>query len=262
MRIFAAAAFALLILHGPARAAINAGELGAIYADAPPGAALPMTLNFLDERGRQTTLAQAIGGVPAIVIFADYTCHTLCGPILEFAAAGLAKSGLRPGADYRVVVIGLDPKDSINSARAMRSEHFAAADPIADDAVFLTGTQDTVTAATAALGYHYRYDAEHDQFAHPAAVYVTDATGKIARVLSGLGLDGGDLRLALVDAGRGTVGTFTDHIRLLCYGFDPARGIYTERITFFLELAAGATVLMLGSGILTLLAMERRKAPS
>ena len=87
-------------------------------------------------------------------------------------------------------------------------------------------------------------------------------TGKIARVLSGLGLDGGDLRLALVDAGRGTVGTFTDHIRLLCYGFDPARGIYTERITFFLELAAGATVLMLGSGILTLLAMERRKAPS
>ena len=81
---------------------------------APPGAALPMTLNFLDERGRQTTLAQAIGGVPAIVIFADYTCHTLCGPILEFAAAGLAKSGLRPGADYRVVVIGLDPKDSID----------------------------------------------------------------------------------------------------------------------------------------------------
>ena len=34
------------------------------------------------------TLADAIGGVPAVVVFADYTCRTLCGPILEFTAAG------------------------------------------------------------------------------------------------------------------------------------------------------------------------------
>ena len=262
MRIFAAIIVALMILRGSAHAAFNADELGKISADPAPGAALPMTLNFVDDSGQRTTLVRALKGVAGIVIFADYTCHTLCGPILEFTAAGLAKSGLRPGADYRVIVIGLDPKDGLDAAHAMRAAHFGADDPIAQTAVFLTGTQDTVTAATAALGYQYRYDAEHDQFAHPAAVYVTDANGKVARVLSGLGLDGADLRLALIDASRGAIGTFADHIRLLCYGYDPTRGIYTERITFFLELAAGATLLMLGGGILALLAAERRRASS
>ena len=55
------------------------------------------------------------------MIFADYTCRTLCGPIVEFTAAGLAKTGLRPGIDYRLVVIGINPRDGIDTARAMRA---------------------------------------------------------------------------------------------------------------------------------------------
>ena len=69
------------------------------------------------------TLSDAIGGVPAFVVFADYTCRTLCGPIVEFAAAGLGKTGLRPGADYRLLVIGIDPRDGLDTARAMRAQH-------------------------------------------------------------------------------------------------------------------------------------------
>ena len=84
---------------------------------------------------------------------------------------------------------------------------------------------------------------EHDQFAHPAAAYVITPAGRIARVLSGLGLDGNDLRLALVDAGEGRIGTFIDHIRLLCYGFDPAQGIYTASIERWLMALAAATVI-------------------
>jgi protein SCO1/2 len=262
VKIFAAAIVACLALGGPAAAAFSAGQLGNISAAPPPGAALPPGLRFIDENGRPQTLGTALAGMPDLVIFADYTCHTLCGPILEFAAAGLAKSGLRPGADYHVVIIGLDPKDGLDAARAMEAAHFSANDPIKAAAVFLTGTQPVITAATTALGYHYQYDPQHDQFAHPAAAYVTDAKGRVTRVLSGIGLDGADLRLALVDAGRGAIGTFGDQIRLLCYGYDPVRGIYTERITLFLELAAGVSVLILAGGIFTLHALERRKAPS
>ena len=42
---------------------------------------------------------------------------------------------------------------------------------------------------------------------------------------------------------------FADRIRLLCYGYDPVRGIYTERITTLLEIAAGATLLAMAGGI-------------
>jgi protein SCO1/2 len=254
--------FAAAPTSAPVWAAASAADLDAISAAPPPGAALPLALRFVDETGRPMTLATALAGTPAVVIFADYTCRTLCGLILDFAASALAKTGLRPGTDYRLLVIGLDPKDTLDAAMAMRATHFDAADAVAGAAVFLTGGDTEIHAATAALGYRYVYDAEHDQFAHPAAVYVTDASGRVVRMLSGLGLSGADFRLALVEAGRGAIGTIADRIALLCYGYDPARGIYTERITFFLELAAGATVVLMASGILAMLAIERRRAAS
>lgn len=79
-------------------------------------------------------------------------------------------------------------------------------------------------------------------------------------LLSPLGLDGSDLRLAIVDAGRGSVGTLADRIHLLCYGYDPARGIYTERITIVLGYAAGLTLLLLVAVISIMLMRERRRA--
>jgi protein SCO1/2 len=260
--MLASVALATLLIVAPARATFNHTELGAISADPAAGARLPLGLHFTSDKDVLTTLGEALDDKPGVVIFADYTCHTLCGPILDFAAAGLEKAGLNPGPDYRVVVIGLDPKDTLDAARTMRAAHIPAGAALSKATIFLTGSADAIAIATAALGYHYRYDAEHDQFAHPAAVYVTDKKGLVTRVLSGIGLDGADLRLALVDAGRGAVGTLGDRIRLLCYGYDPTRGIYTERITLFLELAAAITLIALAIGLRTLQSMARRRASS
>lgn len=255
-----AAMLASLVGFAPeARAGLSTGELKAIAAAPAPNAALPLALSFRDDAGQPRTLADALGGRPAVLIFADYTCHTLCGPILDFTAAALRQSGLRPGADFRLIVIGIDPKDGVATARAMRNERIGAGDPIAPAAVFLTGSEPEIRAVTAALGYRYAYDAAHDQYAHPAAAYVLDARGTVARVLSGVGLSGADMRLALVGAGNGHVGTFADRIRLLCYGYDPVRGIYTERITFFLELGALATIAALAGSIALMVAKTRRR---
>ena len=252
----------LLGLAAPAQAAFSAAELKTLSASPRPDAALPLDLAFLDDAGRTRSLREALGNTPAVLIFADYTCHSLCGPILDFAAAALQQSGLQPGSDFRLVVIGLDPKDGRDAARAMRADRIGTDTPLARAAVFLTGQSADIDAATAALGYQYAYDAAHDQYAHPAAAYVLDAAGKVTRVLSGLGLSGSDMRLALVAAGQGHVGTLGDRIRLLCYGYDPVRGIYTERITLLLEIAAGFTVAALAGAIVLMnMATRRRAAP-
>jgi protein SCO1/2 len=247
-------------LTAPAQANFTSAQLAYIAASPPANATLPLDLIFRDEYGRSTTIGRAISGMPALVIFADYTCHTLCGPIVEFAAAGLAKTGLRPGADYRLLVIGLDPKDGLDSARAMRAVHLSPGDPVGGAAEFLSGSDTDIHTATAALGLHYAYDTEHDQYAHPAAAYVLDQDGRVRRLLSPLGLDGGDLRLALVDAGNGAIGNVADRIHLLCYGYDPVRGIYTERITTMLGYAAGTTLVVMLSGLFAMAAYTRRKA--
>ncbi|MBV9627072.1 MAG: SCO family protein [Xanthobacteraceae bacterium] len=250
----------MLLFAGPqAQAALSPRAVGDVSVDARPGAPLPLSLRFIDDGGVPRTLGDVLGGRPAVLVFADYTCRTLCGPILEFAVNGLEHSGLKPGTDYRLVVIGLDPKDGRAQARSMRSAHLDGS-PLSDATTMLIGDEAAVRIITQAAGYHYAYDAEHDQFAHPTAAYVISPRGRIARVLSGIGLDGNDLRLALVDAGEGRIGSFIDHVRLLCYGFDPAQGIYTSAIERWLMTGAAATVVVLALWLASLVWHTRRRA--
>jgi protein SCO1 len=246
----------------PAHAYFSAAQLAEISAAPAADAGLPLGLTFRDDNGEPTTIATALAGHPAVLIFADYTCRTLCGPILEFAASGLAKTGLRPGADYRLVVIGINPHDGFDNAHAMRAAHIDAASPVNRGAMLLSGDEASIRAAATAVGLHYVYDSEHDQYAHPAVAYIVDATGRVRRLLSPLGLDGSDLRLALVDAGRGSLGGLADQIHLLCYGYDPVKGIYTERITTLLGYAAAATLVVMAAGIFTMIMRTRRRIAS
>ena len=109
---------------------------------------------------------------------------------------------------------------------------------------------------TEALGFHYRYDAAVDQFAHPAGALVMTADGRVSRTLSSLALNPKDLRLALVEAGAGRIGTFRDRLALLCYGFDAAHGVYAPAIARMLKLFAALTII----GVLGLIAvLERRR---
>ncbi len=250
MRASAVIAFCAILLAGtPAAAGFSTAALDAISATPKPNAQLPLDLNFVDEHGAPRTLRQALGSRPAVLVFADYTCKTLCGPILSFAAAGLSKAGLQPGSDYHLIVIGIDPKDGLDRAREMKASRIGSGTPLAAATIMLTGKEPAIRAATAAAGYHYAYDPEHDQYAHPAAAFVVTPKGKIARVLSGIGLAGSDLRLALVDAGQGRIGTLIDQIHLLCYGFDPTKGIYTASIARWLEFGGVLTMLLLGGGL-------------
>ena len=154
---------AMMVIAGPAAANFTAAQLAELAATPPANAALPNDLVLRDEDERQVSINDVIGGVPAVVVFADYACHTLCGPIVEFAAAGLAKSGLRPGLDYRLLAIGLNPRNGIDQARTMRAKHIDAGSPINRAAVFLTADERSIRAATAALGLTYAYDKQHDQ---------------------------------------------------------------------------------------------------
>jgi protein SCO1/2 len=258
-----AALLMLLIAGGAgAQAGLTQAVLDDVTAEPRSDAALPLGLRFSDENGQPRTLGDVLAGKPAILVFADYTCRTLCGPILTFVAAGLERSGLAAGADYGLVVIGIDPKDDLAAARAAKVVRVGAGTPLAAATVMLTGEEAAIRGTTAALGYRSAYDAEHDQFAHPAAAFAVNSAGRVTRVLSGLTLDGAELRMALVEAGEGRVGSLGDRLRLLCYGFDPVRGVYTEKITLWLELAAIFTLFAMAAGMVVMNAISRRGAPS
>ena len=118
-----------------------------------PARALPLGLPVRDAAGQPLTLGEAIGGLPAVFAFADYDCTTLCGTALGLAAATLPGTGLRPGQDYRLVVLGLDAADGPDKARAMRQAWLGDSGALARTAAFLRGRAGTWRPQCSALGY-------------------------------------------------------------------------------------------------------------
>jgi protein SCO1 len=239
----ALAIIAILFLAAiPARAAIVQRDLDRVGVAPPPHAALPLDLPLQGEDGSSKPLRSWLGAIPAVLVLADYTCETLCGPVISITADALGKSGLQPGKDFRLIVVGLDPKDTATDAAGMKQAQVGTGSEMSEASTFLRGDAEAIGALARALGFSSVYDRDRDQFAHPAAAFVIAPGGRLVRTLPGLAIDPASLRLALVDAGKGAVGTLTDHIRLLCYGYDPASGTYSLAIGRLLAAGAGATI--------------------
>lgn len=250
-------AAALLLAAAHAQAGVTPEAYRDVGVSVPANASVPGDAIVTDESGRQHRLSELIAR-PAVLVFADYTCTTLCGPIVDFVTAALEQSGLRPD-QFQLVVVGLDPKDTAADTARMRETYLTATSAMNAATAFVSADAANVQRLTSALGYRYAYDEEHDQFVHPAAAFVLRADGRVARVLTGLGISASDLRLALVEAGEGRVGTFGDEVRLLCSGFDPQHGVYNVLISRVLAGSAVATVIALGSTIGLLALMGRRR---
>jgi protein SCO1/2 len=245
---------AILFASVPGHAAIVQRSLDRVGVTPPPNATLPPDLPLQGEDGSAKTLRSWLGATPDVLVLADYTCETLCGPVTSIVSAALAHSGLRPGKEFRLIVVGLDPKDTATDAANMKQAQIGG--ELSAASYFLRGDAETIGTLARALGYSFVYDRDRDQFAHPAAAFVIAPDGRVARALSGLAVDPTTIRLAIVDAGKGAVGTLTDHIRLLCYGYDPASGTYTVAIGRLLAASGGATIAALVLLITLLLRRE------
>lgn len=247
-------------LPSPTGAAVTPAMLEAVGVHVPFHAALPLSLRFRDDQGQATTLGDAMAGEPTALVFADYTCTTLCAPALGMTASALANSGERLGRDSRLVVIGLDPRDGPAAARALRSSRLAAYPAVDRAAALLIGDPATITAATRAVGFRYSYDAQTGQFAHPVAVFVLTPQGRVSSVLSEVGLDGRALGSALAGARQGRTGGLIDQLRLICHGVLAPTGVYDRPVQLALRIAGVATVLGIATSLVLLGARRRRGA--
>jgi len=248
-----------LVPGGLVQARLNRSELSSVAVTLPPGARVPLALGFEDavagDGSGATTLERSFGGRPSLLLPVDYTCGNVCDPMLTMSAAALKATGLRQGEDVRFVLVGLDPKDGVEAARRMLEREWPEH---GEGVAALIGDEPAIAALTGALGYGFRYDPGTDSYAHPAAAMIMTGDGRVARVLSPLALNARDLRLALVEAGEGRVGTVADRFVLLCYGFDAATGVYTPLVRRVLSVAAAMTMVAIAFGIALLSRQQRR----
>ena len=248
---------ALALWPAAACAGLTEQQIGEIALAPPPGARVPTALLFSNLDGRDLTLGDAIAGRPTLLLPADFTCAEICGPALSIAASALDQTGLQPGRDYSLVVVGIDAHDGLGAA-----QRFASGQVGGPGVSVLIGNAEAIAALMKAIGYRFQRDAANDAIAHPAGFVTLTSDGRVSRVLSSLALRPTDLRLALVEAGEGRIGGLAGRLALLCYGFDAVHGIYTRQIATVLRVGGGLTVAAIAAAIGFMLLRIRKRGAS
>jgi protein SCO1 len=228
------------------------------------GHVIPLDLPFQDEAGQTVRLGDYFGTRPVILTLAYYECPRLCGLVLDGLAHSLRGLRFSVGEQFEVVTVSIDPHDTPAHAAAkkvaiLRSDARSGA---AEGWHFLTGEEASIRQLTEAVGFRYAYDADNSQFAHAAGLVTLTPQGTIARYLYGIEFAPKDVRLALIEAAAGQIGSAVDQLLLFCYRYDPTTGQYGLVIMNVLRLAGLLTVATLGGFIAFMFRRERQRGPA
>ena len=213
---------------------------------------MPLDLHFRDETGRDVQLREFFGQKkPVVLAFVYYRCPMLCDQIQMGVVGTLRMLSFNPGRDYEVVFISFDPHDTPELAAEKKQAALARfhRPETVSGWHFLTGSQESIQAVTRAANFRFRYDAKSKLFAHASGVMLLTADGRISRYFYGVEYPGRDMRLGLVDASAGRIGSPIDHVLLFCYHYDPSSAKYSASILRIIRIGGILTIFTIAGGI-------------
>jgi protein SCO1/2 len=223
---------------------------------------LPLETVFTDDSGHDVKLGQYFTGKrPVLLTLVYYECPMLCTQVLNGLVRAARVLPMLPGKDFDVVVISFDAREGTKQAAEKKASYVKlyGRPETAGSWHFLTGSIASIKAVTEAVGFSYIWDVHTAQFAHASAIYVVTPDGKLSKYFMGIEYSPKDLRLGLVDASAGKVGTLVDQVLLFCYHFDPQSAKYTPFALGLLRVAGAATALTMGGFVVIMLRRESRQ---
>ena len=110
------------------------------------------------------------------------------------------------------------------------------------------------------MGFRYRWDDATNQFAHASAVMVLTPRGKLSRYFYGVDYAPSDLRLGVVDASEGKVGSPVDQLLLYCFHYDPVTGKYGAAVMNVIRLFSVVFLIVVGALFVFLRRRNARRA--
>lgn len=225
---------------------------------------LPLDARFRDERGRDVRLGDYFGRRPVVLAFVYYQCPMLCTQIMSAVSGALKAVPYKPGQDFDVVYVSIDPRDVPEAAAAKKAAVLADYDQT-DTAAgwhFLTGDEANIALAAKAAGFSYRWDERIQQFAHVSGLLVLTPDGRLSRYFYGIEYSPKELRMALVESSEGRIGSPVDELLLYCYHYDPETGKYGAVVMNIMRLGGALTVLLLGGFIWLAMRKDVGRAPA
>ena len=230
------------------------------------GQPVPKNLTVLDEEGREVSRSTLLSGKrPLMLAFVYHSCPMLCSLVLDGVADAVATTDLELGKDYEVLAVSIDPRDTparADSAKARYARVVQFGDP--DALHFWTVGEEheaSVQALADAVGFRYAYDARTGEYAHNAAVVMLSPGGMITRYLYGISYPPRDVKLALVEASDGTVGSTLDRFLITCYQYDEDAQSYSLAVLSLLKWGGVLLLVVMGGAFLVYWMREGGKTP-
>jgi len=256
----------LFTLTAHSLAITNEADVKDIGIDEKLGTTISLDLKFRDEKGKQVTLSGLLKDEkPVILSLLYYSCPRVCSYVLN----GLVDSvndldSLSLGNDYKIISISFNPEDTSELANKKSQKYKGILGEKLhsdNDWIFLTGDQENITKLTESLGYKYKKDGE--EYAHPTALIILTPQGRISRYLYGIQSEPNDLKLALLEASNGEIGTskILNKVMLFCYEFDPVGKRYALKALKVVK-AGGVVTLLSLAGLLTYYWRREKKEPN
>jgi protein SCO1/2 len=218
------------------------------------GTKVDLSREFTNSHGERGALKDfVLAGKPIVIAPVYYKCPRLCGLLLDGTYQLLNQLHLLAGKDFSLLVVGFNPEESFHDAAALQSKFrdrlVSVAASSANSIQYLVGGAGEVSGLMSELGFKFVRDGE--DFAHSAALMILTPTGEISQYFTGIMFTPLDVRLSLVEASKGVIGTAVDHLLLYCFRFDPIQGKYTWAVVSLLRI--GGTLTLAGLALVYLL---------
>ncbi len=229
---------------------------------------VPGALSFKDNEGRDVLYDSVVkgnavkGSVPTILTMNYSDCPMLCSLQLNALVSSMKQVDLELGRDYRVVTVALDPKETVERARDTRNRYltmYGRPETPKDAWQILTGSDANIHAVARGLGFSYNYNEKRDEYVHPAAFVIATPEGVISRYIYGLEYHPKTLRLSLVEASEGKIGSTVDRLILYCFHYDASEGRYAPVAMNIMRVSGSAGALALGGLLAGLWRNENRR---
>lgn len=212
------------------------------------GSYIPLETVLIDENGNEVELGSFFNKeIPTVLTLNYFECPMLCTLVLNGLAESLKNLTLNAGDDFQVITIDINPNEKTLFANQKKKNYIKGfgLENMKNDWHFLTGNQENIKKVADSIGYIYYYDNQRDEYMHPAAITLLSSEGKISRYLYGIEYIVKDLKLGILEASEGKIGSTLDKIILYCYHYDPYKNTYTIFATNVMRLGGIFTIIFL-----------------
>jgi protein SCO1/2 len=236
-------------------------EVEDVGVDEQRGAEIPLDLAFVDSRRGEVKLGDFFDGNRPVILTLNYSnCPMLCSLQLNGFVDGLAGMKWNLGENFQMVTVSIDPKEPPERAQLTKQKYLKryARPGVADGWHFLTGEEKNIRRLADSVGFRYSYVKDTGEYAHAAVTMILTPDGRVSRYLYGVEYDPQTIRLSLVEAAEGKIGSAMDQILLFCFHYDETKGRYGPAAEAVMRIAGIVTVL--GLGCMVLVFWRRGKA--